>query len=649
MIRKLTVVLLTGVICLIGVTSVLAVTYNEAPMLKVKVAAGELPPVEERLPDEPFVVGPGVLNSEEWLDWEVGKLGGTVRLSALNQGTLMALVLGTTILRAPDQSTKDPAPAIVSDYTVSDDYKTFTFTIRKGLKWSDGAPVTTEDVRFLFEDIYMDQDIVTKVAGVGDALETGMREIFPVILKAQGIPTGEPGKLEIIDDYTFKIIFNKPYGWFISELASWIPDYTKLFQPSHYLKKFHAKYTPIEEIQPYLEKEGLETWQELVALKEINHWEMSNAPYAVGVPALTPWVPVEIESDHLFWERNPYYWKVDIAGNQLPYFDRVEAYNVSELESVNMKIIAGDIDIEIPSLRDLALYKANEERGNYRVVITGSINNPTLLFLNHDYEYDKEDSAWQKIIGDAEKRGKFGRALALAIDSEDINNNLYFGMYGMPEITPAEFDPEEAGRLLDEIGMNKLDSEGFRLGLDGKKFNFIISAAPLAPDTMPMVELFKEYLEDVGIRTTIDQMGVRLFEEVRVTNQMMASVIWNDGPIWASGISVDYLPIHKGSWAPESWNYYFSQGQFGRKPPEYLQEFFDIHDARKKYPAESKEGEELFQKLQNWFAENWVMIYPLGKVKQPTIVSKRIGNVIKEGYPFQFACAYGMEQLFFKE
>jgi len=636
-IRKLVVILLTGVMCLIGVTSALTATYNEVPMFRTMVAAGELLPIEERVPEEPFIVGPGVLNSEKWLDWEVGKCGGTVRLIALgSECHEMFLALGMTILRAPDQSTKDPAPGIVSAYSTSDNYKTFTFTIRKGLKWSDGVPVTTEDIRFLFEEIYLDKEIT---------------EVLPIILQAQGMPTEELGKLEIIDDYTFKITFDKPYGWFINELASWIPDYTKLFQPSHYLKKFHAKYTPMEKIQPYLEKEELDTWQELVALKEMNHWEMVNQRYALGVPTLTPWIPVEIETDHFFYERNPYYWKVDIAGNQLPYFDRVEAYSVQELEALNMKIIAGELDIvtSYAQLQNMSLYEANKEKGNYRIVITGSINSPEMLFLNQDYEYDKEDSVWQKIVGDAEKRGKFGRALALAIDSEDINNNLYFGMFDMPKITPAEFDPEEAGRLLDEIGMGKFDSEGFRLGPDGKKFDFVVSVAAHMPDIIPMTELLKEYLDNVGIRTTIDQMGIRLYDQRKIANQMMASVIWNDGPIWPSGISVDYLPLHKGPWAPECWKYYTSQGKFGRKPPEYLQEFFDIHDARKEYPAESKEGEELYRKLQNWFAENYVMIWVIGEVKMPTIVSKTIGNVVKDGYPFDRACDYGMEQLFFKE
>ena len=133
--------------------------YNEVPFFADLVAAGKLPPISERLPSEPFVVGPGVLNSERWLDWEVGRYGGTIYTTNLN-GSMheLALAMGMTILRAPDQSTKDPLPAIVSSYEINADFTEYTLTIREGLKWSDGVPVTTEDVRMTFE-LYGDERI----------------------------------------------------------------------------------------------------------------------------------------------------------------------------------------------------------------------------------------------------------------------------------------------------------------------------------------------------------------------------------------------------------------------------------------------------------------------------------------------------------
>ena len=120
--------------------------YNEVPFFADLVAAGKLPPISERLPLEPFVVGPGVLNSEQWLDWEVGRYGGTIRTTNLN-GSMheLALAMGMTILRAPDQSTRDPLPAIVSSYEINSDFTQYTLTIREGLKWSDGVTVTTEE------------------------------------------------------------------------------------------------------------------------------------------------------------------------------------------------------------------------------------------------------------------------------------------------------------------------------------------------------------------------------------------------------------------------------------------------------------------------------------------------------------------------
>src|SRR5258708_11834377 len=118
--------------------------FAESPMLAAQVAAGKLPPLEQRIPKEPFVVGSGTLASAQWVDWKPGKFGGTVRVTNLN-GTLqeIGIVLAMSILRAPDQSTTDPLPAIVSSYDVNKDYTQYTMTIRDGLKWSDGTPVST--------------------------------------------------------------------------------------------------------------------------------------------------------------------------------------------------------------------------------------------------------------------------------------------------------------------------------------------------------------------------------------------------------------------------------------------------------------------------------------------------------------------------
>jgi peptide/nickel transport system substrate-binding protein len=605
-------------------------SYNEPPLFADRVASGELPPVEERVPTEPFVVGPGVLNSEEWLDWEVGNYGGTIRVPDLN-GTRheMALALGATILRAPDQSTKDPLPAIVSSYEISEDYTEYTMTIREGLKWSDGMPVTTEDVRMTWE-LYGDERIYPS---------------FPVKARAQGSGSGTPGELTVVDDMTFTIKFDKPYGQFLAELSSWIPDYTLLFRPAHFIKQFHADYTDMSEIQPVLDELEIDTWENLVILKDVTHWDL-HQQQGLGVPALTPWIPEEVTTSRVTLVRNPYYWKVDIEGNQLPYVDRVVAETSNELQAIILKTAAGEYDVvtSFAQIKEMPLYRENAERSGFETVLHGSINNPAILFLNHDFDYETEGSVWQQLVSDP----RFGGALASAIDKEDVNQNLYLGLYSLDGLTKETFDQDRANQLLDEIGMSERDADGFRTDPNGDRFELIITTARISPDFLSLGELLKVYFEDVGVRTTLDVIGDDLFTQRMQGNELMATIHWSDEPIWGPGISEDYLPNAKGNWAPMSGLYFNTNGASGRQPPAYLQEFFDLHVARKAVPPESPEGEALYANLETWFAEHYVTIWPVGRMTDPTVYNADLGNVIKEGYTDDRALDYGMEQIFFR-
>ncbi len=149
MLRRSTVMLLTGVICLMGATSALAAKYSEAPMLRVKVAAGELPPVEERLPEEPFVVEP--------FD-EVGQYGGTMYVYAKNE-TKWNDIVGT-MYDEPDLARQHEiyperkwfSPFLLEDYEFTDDYKTLTMYLRKGARWSDGYTLTDDDYTLVWLD-----------------------------------------------------------------------------------------------------------------------------------------------------------------------------------------------------------------------------------------------------------------------------------------------------------------------------------------------------------------------------------------------------------------------------------------------------------------------------------------------------------------
>ena len=200
----------------------------------------------------------------------------------------------------------------------------------------------------------------------------------------------------------------------------------------------------------------------------------------------------------------------------------------------------------------MPLYRENAERSNIKTVLHGSINNPPILFLNHDYDYENEGSVWQQLVSDS----RFGSAIASAIDKEDVNNTLYFGRYTLDGFTKETFDPEASNRLLDAVGMTKRDPDGFRTDPNGDRFELTITTAEISPDFLGLGELLKNYFESVGIRTTLDVIGNSLFGQRMNGNELMATIHWSDEPIWAPGISEDYWPGFKGHWAPMSEMYF---------------------------------------------------------------------------------------------
>jgi len=604
--------------------------FRESPLLADRVAAGQLPPMADRLPKSPFVVGPGTLVSEEFLDFEPGTHGGTLRITNLNgQVQELGIALAMSILRAPDQETKDPKPALVSDCVANADFTEFTLTIREGLKWSDGEPVTSEDVRFLWE-LYNDTRIYPS---------------FPNIVRSQGSALGTPGVLTVVDDLTFTIAFDKPYGAFIAQLASWIPGYTLLFRPAHYIKQFHTDYASAEDLATKLTEFGMDTWETLVIQQDIEHWDLHQS-FAIGIPSLAPWVVQESSPSTIRLERNAYYWKVDSAGSQLPYADYVEAPNTNDIQTMILNVAAGRYDIvtQYAQLREMPLYKQNEQTSNIRTVLTGSINNPPLLFLNHDFDYENAESVWQKLVTDT----RFGQAVAHAIDKDEVNKNLYFGLYGTDGMTKEGFDAAKSNLLLDELGMTARDGDNFRLDPNGNPFELVITTAQIQPDFVALGELLKSYLDNVGIRTTLSIVANDLFGQRMTANECMATIHWSDGPIWAPMISTDYMPGSKGNWAPKCHQYWTSNGTAGRQPPAYLQKFFDIHELRYTVPPGSPEGEAAYQQLVDWFATNYPFIWPTGTITKPEVFSGRIGNVVKEGYATDRALDYCMEQVFIR-
>ena len=627
MIRKLTVMLLGGAILLLAVTAALA--YNESPMLRAKVAAGELPPVEERLPKEPCVVSSGVLLPEEDLDLEIGQYGGIQRDITIWPGNSWAMLIQNNepLVIGPGLTGEDIRGNVVRDFSVSEDGKVFTFYMREGLKWSDGVPVTTEDVLFAYEDVLLNEKLTP---------------VFPLYLRAASEADGEPMKLEAIDDYTFRIKFAKSYGGFLTQLAivGW-RRYRDVLKPKHYLKKFHPRYTPMEELEPLIKEEALAKgeWWALFQQKNIEHGGAENEN-AIGFPVLSPWMLVKLTPQVATFERNPYYFKVDTAGNQLPYIDGVRSELVENLEMVTMKILSGEVDhsYEYGTLSKFPFYKENEEKGGYRTILYDMHRSMVIMLPNLTYE----DPVWRKVVRDV----RFRKALSLAINYEELIENVYLGFASPTVLTPSEYNTEEANQLLDEMGLDKRDKEGWRLGPDGKVFALPIEYAPYFEEMRLTGELVAEYWKAVGLKATTKTLEIGLFLTRLEANELKITMYFPNGhpDIWwwwyeAGSIGFTYA-------SPLWWDWWTTSGKEGEEPPSEVKRFFRLC-SQIMIPVSSQERKQVFDEILSLLHENVWFIDTVVRAKYPVMVSKNMANVARKG--LGIAGQFAGEIYFFKK
>ena len=249
-------------------------------------------------------------------------------------------------------------------------------------------------------------------------------------LYTQGNATLGPAKLKIVDDLTFELTFSQPYGYFIAALNSWIPNYDFLIKPAHYLKQFHKKYAIEADLAAALQKNNETDWVALLKKLDVPHWNIGE-DRALGMPTLNAFVLTEASETRRVFERNPYFWHVDSAGKQLPYADQIVTTVVVDENAVSNAILADQVSIAAGNqvaLNKMPVYAQNAEQAGQRAFLTGSFNWPVLLFLNHDFQYEDPNSAWQKLMSDPEQR--FGKAIAAAINPQDINKSVYFDLFG---------------------------------------------------------------------------------------------------------------------------------------------------------------------------------------------------------------------------
>ena len=584
-------------LCLLAAPRVLA--YQEAPMLAARVASGELPPVEARLPENPIVVEP--VHS-------IGVYGGTWRrLAAGAYDVSLTSRLGYEPLVRWDRSGKKVAPGLAEGWEILDEGRTYVFHLRKGLKWSDGHPLTSEDFFFHYEDVLCDKEVTP---------------VFPAWLSIGG----EPVVLSAPDGTTLIYRFTQPNGIFLEQLAFRGND---ILAPKHYLRQFLPKYADLAELQARARARGFDVWRALFGTMA-NHIEN---------PGLPTWRPFKITipppAGRMIAERNPYYWKVDPEGKQLPYIDRIAYTLVQNNEVITIKAMAGEVDCQARGIdaSNYSLFMQNREKGGYRVLKDPSPGS-VVLYLN---QHSKEPEMRALL-----KDRRFRVALSHAVNREEIIFLLYRGLavpargiaspydpYYLPEFDERyiDFDPDRANALLDELGMAK-DRNGVRRMPSGKPFRQMMNVFPSESGTSAdLWQLVADQLREVGLDFIVKVDAPNL-SRLQVCNgnsdfwaYATAGLHWIVDPVW-------YVPWYSSTYfAPLYGRYIASKGKDkqGVKPPPEYQRLVDCYLELQSTVDPGRKRELGHRILGQWAEE----CYTIGICRQELlmIVSNRFKNV----------------------
>jgi peptide/nickel transport system substrate-binding protein len=488
-------------------------------------------------------------------------------------------------------------------------------------------------VRFVFEDILKNKDLTPT---------------FPARWKVGASPDGAEPTIKIVDDYTFEMSYPEPYGGILRQftIESWV-GYTEWLLPAHFMKQFHKSYAKPEELSKALEdaKLGADEWVALFNQKKCLNWDITQ-PRCIGFPALWPWLLTKADQGTLTFERNPYYFKVDTKGQQLPYIDTIVSTQVQDVEAVNLKVLAGEVDFlrESTALIKVPLYKENEDKAGFNTVLLDMHVDSSALFLNQTFTNTAQAADWAKYSQDV----RFRQALSKAINRDEIIQTVYYGYAGLPLKDVGEenstYDVDAANALLDEVGLTNKDSNGMRLASDGKPLQLLLEHAAHAPDLAPVAEIVAEDLKAVGIDVLVKKIDPQLWDTRRGNNDLMSTMFWTHDQGWGGGVGFNEALGQAGN----AWSTYVStSGKSGVKPPDWYMKGVELAKQWWSAVPGSDEHKKITEDLHAWQRDNLPIVKIVEGVKYPMIASKKLGNVAQGG--FAIASNFSGEQLFFKQ
>ncbi len=607
--------------------------YGEAPMLAERVAAGELPPVEERLPANPKEIP--VVES-------IGEYGGILRIGDILERMDEGLRIRHTGLFRYNFTASETQPDLAESFEWSNENRTLTITLREGLKWSDGDPFDTVDFQWYWDNVLNNAEVSPN--GPGGFWMLG----------------GEPATMEVIDETTFS------YTWAIPNPSAMdrfgrthFSSDNVLFVPSHYVEQFHADFNP--DAQAMAEEAGFETWVDLMNARRCQCYQLVSVQ--LDRPYMDSFIPVEITSDRVLMERNPYFHQVDPEGNQLPYIDQIEVSLVGDQDLYALKLTAGDYDFGVRYTRpsDLQLYRQEEENGGYTTYIAQSLRPSEFsIFLNQN----TTDGVRQELFQNVD----FRSALSTAINRDRMNDILFFGLGETHPPTPLktlpwfrdewynehlEYNPDRTNEILDGLGLTERDSDDFRLMSNGERLTIIAQHLDIHTDGCALIA---NDLREVGVEFVCQESSFELVNELREANEAMATV-WHIGraTLFGRGTPDDFAINEPGShkWGSQWALWISSGGEAGIEPPDHIKELNAKWEEFAQWPSNSPEAAEVGGEYFSFFAEQLPVIPSVGLGPQPVVYANSLQNVPTEdifwGSDTNFYAPFHVEQWYFAE
>jgi peptide/nickel transport system substrate-binding protein len=602
---------------------------EEVPSLASRVASGELPPVAQRLPERPLVV-----ETEPEATY-----GGDLRmLIGTPKDWKLAYVYGYARLVRFDK-TYQIVPDVAERVEVKDGGRSFTFHLRKGHRWSDGAPFTSADFAYWWEHVANDP------------------ELSPGGPPALLLVDGEAPTMTFPDAWTVRVRWSKPNNLFLLDQAGAAP--TLIYRPAHYLKQFHKAFNDPEKLKKLAKAERRRNWAALHNKRDALY-VMDNP----DMPTLQPWRPaVAPPADIVLAERNPYFHRVDQRGRQLPYIDRLVMVQVDKAV-IPVKASTGEADLQARylSFDQVTFLRKNERQAGYKVQLWSTASSAAIALYPN---LTTSDPVMRALFQDR----RFRRALSLAINRDEINKIFFYGLGVIGQNTVlrspavqedgrmayARFDLVQANRLLDEMGLAARDARGFRLRPDGRRLDIIVETSGESSEQSDVLELVSDTWAQIGIELLIRPSQREVFRRRVSSGEAMMSVSNSDlfglptpdmSPIWLAPVAAEQL-----QWT--QWGLYFeTMGKSGEAPPPVAKRLVELYN-RWLRSTDRSERARIWGEMLDINAEEVFSIGIIGATLQPVVVKNGLRGLPEKGIyawdPGAHFGIYGLETLYWQK